>query len=207
MDIVSEEDHPLVVILNGLHLEDEQYVCLSLNLWIAINNYLGGDSQRISKHWGCIQHPSKWSPWLNVQIICLIVSQIGSQFRNGICQRCAFHDNKMQSLTQKALHPTNPRTYPSTSHLSTNSEHLFSNQSSACMNYDCMRGKPMMLCMKCVNIFTFAPTSTIRRTNTCGVSGTIPMPIWWLTNVKRKSTELLKSIVHLMMWCCRFQTH
>lgn len=36
-DAWSEEDHPSVVILNGLHLEDEQCVCLPLNMWIEID--------------------------------------------------------------------------------------------------------------------------------------------------------------------------
>ena len=34
MDIVSEEDHPLVVILNGLHLEDEQYVHMLISQFV-----------------------------------------------------------------------------------------------------------------------------------------------------------------------------
>ena len=30
-------DHPSVVILNGLHIEDAQCVCLQLDLWFLIN--------------------------------------------------------------------------------------------------------------------------------------------------------------------------
>jgi hypothetical protein len=33
----SGGDRPPVVILNGLHLEDERYVCLFLNVWIDID--------------------------------------------------------------------------------------------------------------------------------------------------------------------------
>ena len=207
IDALSEEDHPLVVILNGLHLEDEQYVYLSLYLWIDIDSYVGGDLQRISKHWGCIQRPSKWPPWLNVRTVCVVVLQIGLQSRNGTCQRHACRDSRMQSVIRTALHPTNPRTYPSTSHPPTTSEHVFSNQSSTPTSYDCERGEPTMHCMKCVNIFVFAPTSTSKKTNMHGVSGTTPAPIRQLTNVKPKSTEPPKSIVYLAMRCCHFQTH
>ena len=206
MDVLSEEDHPSVVILNGLRLEDEQYAYLSLNLWTDTDGYLGGGLQRTSKHWGCIQRPSKWPPWLNVRTVCVVVLQIGSRFRNGICRRRASRDNRMPSLTQKASHPTNPRTYLYISHPLINSERLFSNPSSACMSYDCARGEPMTHCMKCANIFAFAPTFTSKKTNMRGASGTTPTPIRQLTNVKRRLTELPKNIVHLAMQCYRFQT-
>ena len=57
------------------------------------DGYLGGGLQRTSKHWGCIQCPSKWPPWLNVRTVCVVVLQIGSQFRNGICRRHASCNN------------------------------------------------------------------------------------------------------------------
>ena len=60
IDASSEEDHPSVVILNGLHLEDDQYVPLLLNAWMGIDwKRLGGDWPWTSNGWGCIQHPSK----------------------------------------------------------------------------------------------------------------------------------------------------
>jgi len=60
IDASSEEDHLSVVILNGLHLEDDQYVPLLLNAQMSIDwRHLGGDLRWTSKDWGCIQHPSK----------------------------------------------------------------------------------------------------------------------------------------------------
>ena len=60
IDASSDEDHPSVVILNGLHLEDDQYVSLSLNALVGIDwKHLGGDSQKTLKGWGCIQRLSK----------------------------------------------------------------------------------------------------------------------------------------------------
>jgi len=102
IDALSEEDHPSVVILNGLHLEYEQYVYLSLYLWIDIDSYVGGDLQRISKHWGCIQCPSKWPSWLNIRTVCVIVLQIGLQSRNGTCWRHACCNSRMQSIIRMA---------------------------------------------------------------------------------------------------------
>ena len=37
IDASSEEDHPSVVILNGLHLEDDQYVSLPRNTLMCID--------------------------------------------------------------------------------------------------------------------------------------------------------------------------
>ena len=37
IDASFNDDCPTVVILNGLHLEDGQCVCLSLNAWIGID--------------------------------------------------------------------------------------------------------------------------------------------------------------------------
>jgi len=60
IDASSEEDHPSVLILNGLHLEDDQYVPLPLSAWMSIDwKRLGGDLPWTLKGWGCIQHPSK----------------------------------------------------------------------------------------------------------------------------------------------------
>ena len=60
IDASSDEDHPSVVILNGLHLKDDQYVFLSLNVLVGIDwKPLDGDSQRTLKGWGCIQCLSK----------------------------------------------------------------------------------------------------------------------------------------------------
>jgi hypothetical protein len=39
IDASSEEDHPSVVILNGLHLEDDQYVpYFSMHGWVLIGS-------------------------------------------------------------------------------------------------------------------------------------------------------------------------
>jgi len=47
---LSVDDHPSVVILNGLRLEDDQYVCFCLDFCSDIDrNSLGGALQRISK--------------------------------------------------------------------------------------------------------------------------------------------------------------
>ena len=60
VDGSSADDHPSVVILNGIQIEDDQYVCLSLDLWTCVDWVcLEGDLQRISKIWGCTRHPSK----------------------------------------------------------------------------------------------------------------------------------------------------
>lgn len=60
IDASSEEDHPSVMILNGLHLEDDQYIPLPLNAWMGINwKHLGSNLLRTLKGWVCIQHPSK----------------------------------------------------------------------------------------------------------------------------------------------------
>jgi len=75
IDALSEEDH-LGVILNGLHLEYEQYVYLSLYLWIDIDSYVGGDLQRISKHWGCINVQANGHPGLNIRTVCVIVCKL-----------------------------------------------------------------------------------------------------------------------------------
>ena len=37
VDASSEDDHPSVVILNGLHLEEDQCVYLPFNAWIDID--------------------------------------------------------------------------------------------------------------------------------------------------------------------------
>ena len=66
-------DHPSVVILNGLRIEDVQYVYLLPNSWPLIHQYcLGGDFLRMSKLWGCTQHPSKLPRWLNVLTTCAV---------------------------------------------------------------------------------------------------------------------------------------
>ena len=60
MEGSSMDDHPSVVILNGLRLEDDQCVYCFLCLWLAAEkNSLGGDFLRISKLWGYIQRPSR----------------------------------------------------------------------------------------------------------------------------------------------------
>jgi len=60
VDASSEDDHPSVVILNGLHLEEDQCVYLPFNVCIDIDwNYLGDDLQKTSKDWACTRHPSK----------------------------------------------------------------------------------------------------------------------------------------------------
>ena len=44
IDTASEDAHPSVVVLNGPRLEDDQYVCISVNAWIVIDRCsLGGD--------------------------------------------------------------------------------------------------------------------------------------------------------------------
>jgi len=59
MDTASENAHPSVVVLNGLCLEDDKYVCISVNAWIVIDWCgLGGDWRRISNLSGCTQRPS-----------------------------------------------------------------------------------------------------------------------------------------------------
>jgi hypothetical protein len=56
----SGDDHPSVVILNGLRLEDEQYVLRMINAWIDIDrSCAGGGLQKISKLWVCIRRPSR----------------------------------------------------------------------------------------------------------------------------------------------------
>jgi len=55
------DDHPSVVVLNGLQIEDVQYVCLCRDSWPHIDQYcLGSDSLRISKLWGCIRAAKKY---------------------------------------------------------------------------------------------------------------------------------------------------
>jgi hypothetical protein len=60
VDASSEDDHPSVVILNGLHLKEDQCVYLPFNVCIDIDwNCLGDDLQKTSKNWACTRHPSK----------------------------------------------------------------------------------------------------------------------------------------------------
>jgi hypothetical protein len=67
----AADDHPSVVVLNGLQIEDVQCVCLRHDSWPHIDQYcLGGDSLRISKLWGCTQHPSKSPRWLSILTTC-----------------------------------------------------------------------------------------------------------------------------------------
>jgi hypothetical protein len=66
-------DHPSVVILNGLQIEDVQYVYLLPNYWPHIHQYcLGGDFLSMSKLWGCTQHPSKLPHWPSVLTTCAV---------------------------------------------------------------------------------------------------------------------------------------
>lgn len=137
------DDHPSVVILNGLRLEDDQYVFFLLDLWSNIDrNALDGDLLRISRLWGYTLHPSKLPSWLNVQTTCADALQIGLKPKNVTCQRRVSLGSRTRGLSQTVSHPINLRTSHSISHRPTSSERRFNNQSSGRTSCDSERASP-----------------------------------------------------------------
>ena len=87
------------------------------------------------------------------------------------------------------------KTYYCISHLPTNSEHTFCDQSYIPMRYLYERVELMTPCMTCINVFAFVPIFTNKRTNMLGVSNTTLAPTLQLANVKERWEGQLRSIV------------
>lgn len=180
------DDHPSVVILNGLRLEDDQCVIpTSISKYSHIDRCrLGADLQRISRLWDCIQHPSRLLRWSNVQITYAVASRIGLNFKSSACLKRASLDNEMQRLSPMALHPTNLRISHSTFLRPTSLRFLFSSQTSGNTSFGSEKDEHMTHFMKCASTFAFAPTFSSERTNIRGESATTPAPIPQSINVK-----------------------
>jgi hypothetical protein len=183
----SVDDHPSVVILNGIRLEDDQYVGPFVDLWPRIDRYsLGGDCLKILRRWDYTQHRSKSPRWPNVQTSCAAASPTGSKSKSAACQKHTSLDYRMQRLNQTASHLTNLKTSPSTSLHPTNSECRCIDRNSEHMNCDYERGEPTTPFMKCGKTFAFVPTFIDRRTNTHGESIITPVLTPQSPNLKRR---------------------
>lgn len=100
------DDRPSVAILNGLWLEDDQYVHPLLLQFADIDLHsLDADWPRTSRSWGSIQHPSKSPRWSSVRTTYAVASQIRLNFKSGACLKSVLVDSETQRQSQTGLHP------------------------------------------------------------------------------------------------------
>jgi len=179
------DNHPSVVVLNGLRLEDDQCAILtSICGYCDIDRFgLGAGSQRISRFWGCIQRQNKLPPWSNVQITCAAALQIGLSFKSSSCWKHASLDNETQRLSQMVLHPTNLRTSHSTFRCPTSFGFLSSIQTYGNSSFGSEKDEHTTPFMKCASTFVFAPTFSSEKTNIRRESARTCAPIPQSTNV------------------------
>jgi hypothetical protein len=179
------DDHPSMVILNGLRLEDDQCACLTpICRYRDIDRFrLGAGLRRISRLWDCIQRRNRLPPWSNVQITCAAALQIGLSFKSSSCRKHASLDNETQRLSRMVLHPTNLRTSHSTFRRPTSFGFRSSIETYGNSSFGSEKDEHTTPFMKCASTFVFAPTFSSEKTNIRGESARTRAPIPQSTNV------------------------